>query len=87
MAWYVHDNCADEQLRHGLIPSHLTLRRWQASQARLTDVDMAGDAVSEEKGVAQREVCVQRRLHSTEREDVDRYSNRNACISRTMVLD
>jgi len=37
MAWYVHDNCADEQLRHGLTPSHLTLRRWQASQALFTD--------------------------------------------------
>ena len=27
MAWYVHDSWADEQLRHGLIPSHLTFRR------------------------------------------------------------
>jgi hypothetical protein len=25
------------------MPSHLTLRRWQASQARLTDDDMAGE--------------------------------------------
>lgn len=31
MALYVHVNCADEQLRQGLMPSHLTLRRWQAS--------------------------------------------------------
>jgi len=30
-------------LRHGLMPSHLTLRRWQASQARLTDDDMVGE--------------------------------------------
>jgi hypothetical protein len=49
MAWYVHDNWADEQLRHGFIPSHLTFRRWQASHARLTDDDIAGDAKTREE--------------------------------------
>ena len=46
MAWYVHESCADEQLRHGLTPSHLTFRRWQASHARLTD-----DIMEEEEEV------------------------------------
>lgn len=41
IALYVHDSWADEQLRQGLIPSHLTLRRWQASQALFTACDMA----------------------------------------------
>ncbi len=42
MALYVQASWAEEQLRHGLIPSHLTLRRWQASQALFTAVVMAG---------------------------------------------
>ena len=33
----MQDSWADEQLRHGLTPSHFTFRRWQASQALLTD--------------------------------------------------
>jgi hypothetical protein len=39
MALYVQESCAEEQLRQGLMPSHFTLRRWQASQARLTACD------------------------------------------------
>jgi hypothetical protein len=34
------------------MPSHLTLRRWQASHARLTDDDMAGSRGSEGEGVS-----------------------------------
>jgi hypothetical protein len=33
----VQESWAEEQLRRGLIPSHLTFRRWQASQALLTE--------------------------------------------------
>ena len=40
MALYVHASWAEEQLRHGERPSHFTFRRWQASQARLTDVEV-----------------------------------------------
>lgn len=40
IALYVHDSCADEQFLHGLMPSHLTLRRWQASQARFMACDI-----------------------------------------------
>jgi hypothetical protein len=43
MALYVHDSWADEQFRHGLIPSHFTLRLWQASQARFTACVMTDD--------------------------------------------
>jgi hypothetical protein len=39
MALYVHASWAEEQLRQGERPSHLTFRRWQASQARLTEVE------------------------------------------------
>lgn len=46
MALYVQVSCAEEQLRHGLMPSHLTLRRWQASQALFTAVDMLSFVVS-----------------------------------------
>lgn len=38
IALYVQVNCADEQFRHGLMPSHFTFLRWQASQALLTTV-------------------------------------------------
>lgn len=41
MALYVHASWAEEQLRQGERPSHLTFRRWQASQARLTEVEEA----------------------------------------------
>lgn len=44
-------------------------------------------ATGEEKGVAQRRVCVRRRLHATEHEDVDRYSNRNTRDARIVVVD
>lgn len=40
IALYVHASWAEEQLRHGERPSHFTFRRWQASQARLTDVEV-----------------------------------------------
>lgn len=40
MALYVQASWAEEQLRQGERPSHFTFRRWQASQARLTDVDV-----------------------------------------------
>lgn len=40
IALYVQVNCAEEQLRQGLMPSHLTFRRWQASQALFTACDI-----------------------------------------------
>lgn len=40
IALYVQVSCAEAQLRHGLMPSHLTLRRWQASQALFTACDI-----------------------------------------------
>jgi hypothetical protein len=53
IAWYVHDNWAEEQLRQGLTPSHFTFRRWQASQARFTEVGGAApvEFVLEDDGV------------------------------------
>jgi hypothetical protein len=49
MALYVHDSWADEQFRHGLIPSHLTFRRWHASHALFTACDMANSFASGSK--------------------------------------
>lgn len=37
----MHASWAEEQLRQGERPSHFTFRRWQASQARLTEVEVA----------------------------------------------
>jgi hypothetical protein len=42
IALYVHASWAEEQLRQGERPSHFTFRRWQASQARLTEVEVVG---------------------------------------------
>lgn len=36
----MHASWAEEQLRQGERPSHFTFRRWQASQARLTEVEV-----------------------------------------------
>ena len=46
IALKVQASCEDEQLRHGLMPSHFTFRRWQASQARFTAVDMIAAAAA-----------------------------------------
>jgi len=51
MALYVHESVAEEQLRHGVTPSHLTFRRWQASQARFTEVGAGAAADVEDDGV------------------------------------